>query len=61
MNTVTLLESRSSEMSEGLYLELMNNLKIDFDSGSKKTIVVIQKGIPEWIICTKQKLRCSIK
>ena len=59
MNTVTLLHDRSSEMPEGLYLELMNKLKIDFETNNnnnKTQILVINKNIPQYIQRSKQVL-----
>ena len=61
MDTASLLFNRSKEIPEGLYLELMNKLKIDFDknlsaNNVKIKIIVINKNIPKYIQCTKQKL-----
>jgi len=59
MNTQTLLFERSSEMPEGLYIDLMNKLKMDFieKNGDKKTtIVVINKSLPKHIQMTRQEM-----
>jgi hypothetical protein len=41
METQALLYARSAEIPEGLYLELMNKLKLDFDNKPKVRIVLI--------------------
>ena len=59
MNTQHLLFERSSEMPEGLYIELMNKLKIDFgeNNGQKKTTVItVTNGLPKHIQMTKHEL-----
>jgi hypothetical protein len=57
MNTQNLLFERSSEMPEGLYIELMNKLKIDFGDNEKKmTIITVSKGLPKYIQMSKQEM-----
>ena len=57
MNTQHLLFERSSEMPEGLYIELMDKLKIDFkDSEKKTTIITVTRGLPKHIQMTKHEL-----
>ena len=63
METQNLLHSRSDEMPEGLYIDLMNKLKIDFDQNKaeKNTkIVIIHKSIAKTIACTKIELQQKI-
>ena len=40
METQNLLHSRSNEIPEGLYIELMNKLKIDFENRPKQIIIL---------------------
>jgi hypothetical protein len=61
MNTSMLLFQRSAEMPEGLYLELMNNLKKDFDNVETapppvRQIIIINKNIPRIIAMRKDEL-----
>ena len=59
METQNFLYDNSSKIPEGLYIELMNKLKIDFENkeSEKKTkVIVINRKLPKWIACTKQKL-----
>ena len=57
METQNLLHQRSSEIPEGLYIDLMNKLKVDFDNDKpKKQIIVIHKSIAKTIACTKCEL-----
>jgi hypothetical protein len=65
MNTQNLLHDRSSEIPEGLYLELMNKLKIDFDQkqqseGNKTKVVILNRSIPCTIARSKQELIVDI-
>ena len=65
MNTQNLLHERSSEIPEGLYIELMNKLKIDFDQkqqseGNKTKVVVLNRSIPCSIARSKQELIVEI-
>jgi len=65
MNTQNLLHDRSSEIPEGLYLELMNKLKIDFDQkqqseGNKTKVVILNRSIPCTIARSKQELIVEI-
>ena len=65
MNTQNLLHERSSEIPEGLYIELMNKLKIDFDQkqlseGIKTKVVVLNRSIPSSIVRSKQELIIEI-
>jgi hypothetical protein len=44
-------------MPEGLYIELMNKLKIDFKDGEKKTTVItVTRGLPKHIQMTKNEM-----
>ena len=56
MNTQNLLFERSSEMPEGLYIELMNKLKIDFSDNKEKNTIVVLKSIPKHVQMTKQEM-----
>ena len=57
METQNFLYNNSSKIPEGIYIELMNKLKIDFENNEKKTkVIVINRKIPKLIMCTKQKL-----
>ena len=57
MNTQTLLYENSDKMPEGLYLELMNKLKIDFDKAPEPTkVVIITKSLPKKVLMTKTEL-----
>jgi len=54
MNTQNLLHDRSAEIPEGLYLDLMNKLKLDFDTKNPEPkIVIITKNLPSRIKCSK--------
>ena len=57
MNTQSLLFERSAEIPEGLYLELMNKLKIDFKEPLVSTkIIVVTKSLPRTVSMSKQEL-----
>lgn len=59
METQNFLYENSSKMPEGLYIELMNKLKIDFETKEPETkikIIVINKKLPKMILCSKEKL-----
>lgn len=57
MNTQNLLFENSSKMPEGLYLELMNRLKLDFDNDQTKSkVVIINKNLPSTIQISKQEM-----
>ena len=62
MNTQNLLHDRSSEIPEGLYIELMNKLKIDFDQNqqTKTKILIINKSLPTVIARSKHELIIEI-
>ncbi len=62
METQSVLFNNSSKMPEGLYLELMNKLKIDFNEVNKpkREVVVIHKSIAKTIVMTKIELQQSI-
>jgi hypothetical protein len=54
MNTQNHLFENSSQIPEQLYVELMNKLKIDFQSNEvKNTLIVINKNIPRIIVKSK--------
>jgi len=60
MNTQNLLHERSADIPEGLYIELMNRLKIDFDSknDSKREtkVIIINRILPSRISMNKYEL-----
>ena len=56
METQSLLFSRSSDVPEGLYVELMNKLKIDFENKSKNVVIVINKSIAKTVVSSKKEL-----
>jgi hypothetical protein len=66
METQRLLFENSKQIPEGLYIELMNKLKIDFDNvKTEKTILVINKSIAKHVLSSKRELiekviTCSI-
>ena len=64
MNTQTLLFERSAEMPEGLYIELMNRLKLDFEKKEETTVkhvaIIINKSIPKFIQMKKTDMIKSI-
>ena len=61
METQNLLHSRSAEIPEGLYLELMNKLKLDFDNPTVKTkYVVVDRRIPRTVAMNKSELIDSL-
>ena len=62
MNTQNILHDRSSEIPEGLYLELMNKLKIDFDQAQSNNtkILIINKSVPKVIARSKHELIIEI-
>ena len=60
MNTQSFLFEHSSELSENLYLELMNKLKLDFDGKQSVKIIVVTKNPPKFISLTKSQLIKSI-
>ena len=59
METQGLLFSRSSDLPEGLYLELMNKLKIDFEN-KKTCVVVVNKSIAKTVLSSKKELVESV-
>jgi len=57
METQNLLHERSSEIPEGLYIDLMNKLKTDFDQiKNKVTIIVINRSIAKTVLASKKEL-----
>ena len=65
MNTQTLLFERSSDMPEGLYIELMNKLKLDFEKKEETTevksvAVVINRSIAKYVQMKKSVMIQSI-
>ena len=65
METQNCLYSNSKEIPEGLYIELMNKLKIDFEQkqqseGNKTKVVVLNRSIPCSIARSKQELIVEI-
>ena len=55
MNTQKMLFERSAEMPEGLYLDLMNQLKLDFDN-NKVNVIVIPTTLPKHIVIRKSEM-----
>ena len=53
MNTQNYLFENSDKVPEQLYVELMNKLKMDFDS---PLVVVIDKLVPSTVVCKKTEL-----
>jgi hypothetical protein len=62
--TQSFLFEHSAELPEGLYIQLMNKLKIDFDKKEteepKLSVVVIDRNIPEYIAIKKKVLIDSL-
>ena len=57
METQNLLYQSSGEIPEGLYINLMNKLKIDFDANKTKVnIIVINRSIPKTVLASKLEL-----
>ena len=57
METQRILFENSKDIPEGLYIELMNKLKIDFDKAkTEKSVLVINKSVAKHIVCTKKEL-----
>ena len=65
MNTQSFLFENSSQIPEGIYIELMNRLKLDFEkkeSEPELSVVVIDRNIPETIaVCKNQLIDSLIK
>jgi hypothetical protein len=62
MNTQNILHDNSDAVPEGLYLKLMNSLKLDFDSEKSKPhqVVIIDRNIPRRILMNKKDLQNMI-
>jgi len=66
METQRILFENSKQIPEGLYVELMNKLKIDFDNvKTEKSVLVINKSIAKQVLSSKRELiekviTCSI-
>ena len=62
METQTVLFNNSNQMPEGLYIELMNKLKIDFNDNTKpkREVIVIHKSVAKTIAMTKIELQQAI-
>jgi hypothetical protein len=61
--TQSILFENSEKVPEGLYIDLMNSLKKDFETATKKPgrlIVIINRTIPSRILMTKKELLQSI-
>ena len=60
MNTQSLLFERSGEIPEGLYVDLMNKLKIDFVNSEqerpKTVVIILSKSLPRRVLMSKQEL-----
>jgi hypothetical protein len=66
MNTQSILHENSEKIPEGLYLQLMNTLKLDFDENQNKNttevtkLVVVDKRIPRYTHMSKRELLQNI-
>ena len=66
METQNYLFSNSKEIPEGLYIELMNKLKIDFESSkTEKCVLIINRSIAKNVLSSKKELiekiiKCSV-
>jgi hypothetical protein len=57
METQRILFENSKDIPEGLYIELMNKLKIDFDKAkTEKSVLVINKSVAKHILYSKKEL-----
>jgi hypothetical protein len=63
MNTQEILFKNSAQMPEGLYVDLMKALKIDFEDHQKEKVdkvLIITNSLPRTISMTKKELILSI-
>ena len=61
MNTQSFLFENSAEFPEGLYLKLMNTLKLDFDNQPDNLkIVCIDYSTPRTVVIRKKELKENI-
>jgi hypothetical protein len=63
MNTQEILFKNSAQMPEGLYIDLMKALKIDFEDHQKDKVdkvLIITNSLPRTISMTKKELILSI-
>lgn len=66
METQNFLFSNSKEIPEGIYIQLMNKLKIDFESSkSEKSVLIINRSIAKNVLSSKKELiekiiKCSV-
>jgi hypothetical protein len=63
MNTQEILFKNSAQMPEGLYIDLMKALKIDFEDHQKEKVdkvLIITNSLPRTISMTKKELISSI-
>ncbi len=63
MNTQEILFKNSAQMPEGLYIDLMKALKIDFEDHQKEKVdkvLIITNSLPRTISMTKKELILSI-
>jgi hypothetical protein len=61
MNTQEILFRNSAQIPEGLYVDLMKALKIDFDNKEKvDKVLVLNNSLPRTISMTKKELILSI-
>ena len=57
METQHVLFENSNQIPEGLYIELMNKLKIDFDkSKTEKSVLIINKSVAKHVLYSKKEL-----
>jgi hypothetical protein len=61
MNTQEILFKNSAQIPEGLYVDLMKALKIDFDNKEKvDKVLIITNSLPRTISMTKKEMILSI-
>ncbi len=61
MNTQNFLHENSDKIPEGLYIDLMNKLKLDFDKNEKESekiteVIVINKSVSKMIVMRKEEM-----
>ena len=61
MNTQSFLFENSAELPEGLYLQLMNKLKLDFENPPVELkIICIDNNVPSTVVIRKKELKENI-
>ena len=56
MNTQSILYQNSAQIPEGFYLQLMNSIKIDFESEQVTKVIVLNRSIPRIVAMSKYEL-----